>query len=392
MSTSVSEQGREMIAAWTQIDRGVAEWVLKLADFEQSGVWEQDGFGSCATWLVAQCGLSRSDAFEKLKVAHELTRRHVVRAAFEDGLAYTRVRVLVRLRGVDHARDEEFVEHAKNDSVRVLEERVNSWNEYADEDDKPSNLDDHYGVVRQRGFGGGLGKVVMEMPDDMIDRMFAIVDAYGDHLFHNPKRGDESPRTWTDPQGVDNSGPWRSGSAKRLDLLLDLLEECVLAEPGKIDPYKAAVGVTIQYEDLIKASGPGLSSQGTWLTGEAVRRMCCDAGIHRIVVKGESEILDLGREERLFNRVLRRAIRFRHGHVCAVRGCGRRITQIHHIQWWENDGETCIDNGVPLCNYHHHLVHEGGWTVAWNPTTGVTRLEGPKGQILETTTTFRRAA
>jgi uncharacterized protein DUF222/HNH endonuclease len=387
MSTSVSEQGRELIAAWVQIDRGVAEWVLKLADFDASGVWREDGFATCASWLVGQCEIARSTAFEKLKVAHELTRRHAVRVAFEEGLPYSKVRLLVRLRGVDHGRDEEFVEHARLDSIGVLENRVENWNYYNDQDRKPTNLDDHYGMIRQRGFGGGLDKVVFEAPADMVDRVWAILDAYGDHL-----RPSQSAMQ-TDPQAVDNCDePKRSSAARRLDLLLDLLEERALANPKKIDPYKATVGVTIQYEDLINASGPGLSSQGTWLTGEAVRRMCCDAGIHRIVVKGESEILDFGREQRLFNRVQRRAIRFRHAHVCAVRGCGRRVTQIHHMHWWEDGGETSIDNGVPLCSYHHHLVHDGGWIIAWDPITGVTRLEGPNGQVLETTTTFRPAA
>ncbi|MEY2417408.1 MAG: hypothetical protein QOG90_88 [Actinomycetota bacterium] len=390
MSTSVTEQGRELIAAWTQIDRGVAEWVLKLAEFDASGVWAEDGYGSCATWLVAQCQISRSSAFEKLKVSHVLTRRHVVRAAFEAGLQWSKVRVLARPDGVDDERDEVFVEQAKADSVRVLEQRVETWNYYNNQDKKPTNLDDHYGIVRQRGFGGGLGKVVIEAPDDMLDRFFSVIDAYGDYLFRN-----HESTVWTHPQAVDNSDdeePKRAPGAKRLDWLFDLMEERALVDPQKIDPYKAAVGVTIQYENLINASGPGLSSQGTWLTGEAVRRMCCDAGIHRIVVKGESEILDFGHEERLFNRVLRRAIRFRHMHQCAVRGCGRRITHTHHMKWWEHGGDTCIDNGIPLCSYHHHLVHEGGWTVAWNPTTGVTRLDGPKGQVLETTTTFRLAA
>src|SRR5690242_8492040 len=107
MSTSVTEQGRELIAAWTQIDRGVAEWVLKLADFDSSGMWKEDGHATCASWLTDRCEIGFSTAKEKLKVAHELTRRHVVRVAFLEGLPYSKVRWLVRLDGIDHQRDEE---------------------------------------------------------------------------------------------------------------------------------------------------------------------------------------------------------------------------------------------------------------------------------------------
>lgn len=186
--------------------------------------------------------------------------------------------------------------------------------------------------------------------------------------------------------------PVRSSSAKRLDCLFDLLEEVALAEPDMLDPYTAAVGVTVQYEDLVEQSGLGLSAQGSHLDPDTVHRLMCNAGISRIIVRGESEIIDLGQEQRLFNRKQRRAIRFRHAHVCAVRGCGRRITQIHHIHWFENGGETNIDNGIPLCSYHHHLVHEGGWHATWNPTTGTTRLQGPRGQTLQTQTRFTRMA
>jgi hypothetical protein len=52
--------------------------------------------------------------------------------------------------------------------------------------------------------------------------------------------------------------------------------------------------------------------------------------------------LDFGRDERLFSRAQRRAIRFRHGNVCCVKGCERRITQIHHLDWWEHGGETNV--------------------------------------------------
>jgi hypothetical protein len=398
MSTSVSVQGRELLAAWSKIDRGLAAFVLQLADFDAGGVWREDGHASCASWLVDKCELSRSDAFEKVKVSHELMRRHVVRVAFEEGLAWSKVRVLVRLDGVDHERDEEFVVHARSDSVRVLEERVGHWNELHNQDDKPSNIDDHYGLRRERGFGGGLGRAVLEAPDDMLDRFFAVVEAYGQFLFYNeqPEQQrlvpvDESTQ-WTGQQDVDNDAAPRPRSAQRADWLLDLLEEVALADPKKIDPYVAAVGVTIQYEDWLAKTGHGLSSQGSTLSGEAIRRLCCDADIHRIVVKGQSEILDYGRGERLFNRALRRAIRFRHAHVCAVRGCGRRITHIHHVEHYENGGETTIHNGITLCSYHHHLVHEGGWDIAWNPHTGVVTLEGPRGQTLETTANFLRAA
>ena len=53
--------------------------------------------------------------------------------------------------------------------------------------------------------------------------------------------------------------------------------------------------------------------------------------------------------------------------------------RIHHVQFWtEHLGTTDIDNLVPVCERHHHLVHDGGWTLTMTPdrTTTWTRPDG----------------
>jgi hypothetical protein len=54
----------------------------------------------------------------------------------------------------------------------------------------------------------------------------------------------------------------------------------------------------------------------------------------------------------------------RHRNNCAFDGCHqRRFLIIHHIKWWEWGGETDYDNLIPLCHFHHALVHDHGWGV-----------------------------
>ncbi|HEV2415909.1 MAG TPA: hypothetical protein VGX27_13980, partial [Candidatus Dormibacteraeota bacterium] len=45
--------------------------------------------------------------------------------------------------------------------------------------------------------------------------------------------------------------------------------------------------------------------------------------------------------------------------------CDRPIsmTQAHHVDFWRHGGKTNHRKMVPLCYYHHRLVHEGGWQV-----------------------------
>ncbi|MGY6502831.1 MAG: hypothetical protein ACXIVQ_18280, partial [Acidimicrobiales bacterium] len=63
---------------------------------------------------------------------------------------------------------------------------------------------------------------------------------------------------------------------------------------------------------------------------------------------------------------LRRTITHRDD-TCRFPGCERRIRHIHHIRWWTNDGPTNADNLIGLCWHHHHLVHDGNWTITGNP-------------------------
>ena len=41
--------------------------------------------------------------------------------------------------------------------------------------------------------------------------------------------------------------------------------------------------------------------------------------------------------------------------------------RIHHVIYWERGGLSDLDNMIPLCERHHHLVHEGGWTLQLFP-------------------------
>ena len=50
------------------------------------------------------------------------------------------------------------------------------------------------------------------------------------------------------------------------------------------------------------------------------------------------------------------------------------------------------DNGIPLCSFHHHLVHDKGWRIDWNKYTGHVAFHGPRGQTLDTETHFHHLA
>lgn len=126
----------------------------------------------------------------------------------------------------------------------------------------------------------------------------------------------------------------------------------------------ASVIVRVDLDDLISGTGYGSidgSDQAISIT--AVRRMAASGGIIPCVLDSAGEILDWGREKRLFTKAQRLALAERDG-GCAMCGLPPEMTRAHHIAWWQRDaGPTDLCNGVLLCETCHHRIHDNGWEI-----------------------------
>ena len=110
---------------------------------------------------------------------------------------------------------------------------------------------------------------------------------------------------------------------------------------------------------------------------ETIRRWACLGTITPVVVAADGTRLLLGRETRLANRAQRRALRVLY-RSCALCEVPFEHCQIHHVTWYTLGGLTDLENLLPVCNRHHHLVHEGGWQLhlAADRTLTTTRPDG----------------
>jgi hypothetical protein len=82
-----------------------------------------------------------------------------------------------------------------------------------------------------------------------------------------------------------------------------------------------------------------------------------------VAATGDGTQLNIGRRARSIPPAIRRALALR-DRGCRFPGCTHtRFLHGHHIQHWLAGGETSVNNLALLCTFHHHLVHEGGWTV-----------------------------
>jgi hypothetical protein len=97
---------------------------------------------------------------------------------------------------------------------------------------------------------------------------------------------------------------------------------------------------------------------------------CVESGRADVVVVSNGIVLhapgalNLGRNSRVANRAQRRALHALY-RTCAIPGCnvGLRTCKIHHVVWWRHGGSTDLDNLLPVCEHHHHQIHDHGWVV-----------------------------
>lgn len=182
----------------------------------------------------------------------------------------------------------------------------------------------------------------------------------------------------------DESWPDSLG-ARRADALRLLAETFFAASHQRVDTSAERYQVVVHIDQTLLASAIASSElgrdspnpicpsdvlrraceldEGHALAIETARRLACDAALVGLIEDKSGEPLALGRKTRAVSASLRRALRARDG-GCRFPGCGRtRFVHFHHIVHWANGGETKLSNLLTLCSFHHHLVHEGGFSV-----------------------------
>jgi hypothetical protein len=124
------------------------------------------------------------------------------------------------------------------------------------------------------------------------------------------------------------------------------------------------VTVTIGLDELRRGVGAAYLDFGGQIDAGTLRMLACEAAIIPAVLGRPSQVLDVGRANRLFPPGIRKAIELR-DKGCAFPGCDRPPgwTEAHHIRHWVNDGPSSLENGCLLCSRHHSEIHRGHWEV-----------------------------
>jgi hypothetical protein len=143
--------------------------------------------------------------------------------------------------------------------------------------------------------------------------------------------------------------------------------------------------------DALSRAGIAPEPDRPWLawvgeiSTELAQRLSCDCDTWRVVLDPSSGLpLNLGRTHRIVPAGLRKAVLAR-DRTCRWPGCDApaQWVDIHHLDAWALGGLTNVDRLLSLCRYHHHKVHEGHWTIEFNPATGQVWVTRPDGRPYE---------
>ena len=357
----------DLVRLRDRLDARVAEAV---GDYDASQLWGFDGSASMAGWLQRHAKTTARDAKRLVVTAQRVRRCPSVRAAWEEG-RLTSGQVDVIVANVSEDTVELFAEHEAELVERLIPLRMadlaramQAWAERAKAalatgDDPPPDEPQRSAHLSPLLDGRG--------------RLDADLDPEGFEVASAALRIAET-----------KDGPLdepRTPAQRRGDALVDILRFYLDHQREKLGGRRRPhVNVVIDLADLQRKGG-GRTLDGTPLDGATLRRMCCDADVHRVVTDGRSSILDYGRATRTIPPAVYTSLVLR-DLGCRFPGCTRpaRFTEGHHIWHWEDGGPTCLSNLVLLCSRHHHVVHQRGWELKLLPS-GTVEVTDPRGQV-----------
>ncbi|MCM0618848.1 HNH endonuclease signature motif containing protein [Nocardioides bruguierae] len=175
-----------------------------------------------------------------------------------------------------------------------------------------------------------------------------------------------SPVSAVDPSGGERTLDPRDHGARMWDALVRLGQHALDTDlPPESHGARARLAVTVPLQVLSGDDAHAcVAEDGTPLPASTLRSLACDADVLPVVLGGESEILDIGRQSRVVPVALWRALVARDA-GCTFPGCARApvMCHAHHVQPWAEGGATSLENLAMLCGQHHRLIHGSPWQV-----------------------------
>ncbi len=335
-----------------KITTSQADLLELLVRFDDLDGWKSSGARHCAEWMSAEMGISPQLGWEYLRVGRLLRSLPTTTALFRAGkLSWSKIRVIV---GVADADNEKTLCHAALDASVTDVKRLCEQYRWKEDDKGKAENERAIEQWAARSFSwsvvsNGNTRIQLTLPPETAQAFLNSVE-------------------YSLNQVADSNTEYKM-SQRRADAAVHMAEASLQAagrEVATADRYQ--VIVSVESSELTDSSPNNTLAKRPTVSGtdaiaqETARRIACDCSLTSNITH-QGEPIDIGRKSRLWPNAMARAIKERDQH-CQFPGCTQsRHLQIHHIIHWADGGSTCASNGVCLCQYHHTLVHEGGYRI-----------------------------
>jgi len=357
LSAAVATLAGEDRSAWTGVAR--ADLLVGLlsvrerldavilavtGEWDRDKSWELDGARSPVAWIAHRAPLTRQDASSLVRTARFVRSFDTTAKALDAGditTGHATIAAQAAKHRAETYRDHEAVilDVARELPVTGFRQVMQHWKAIADDQavsEPPGDDTDYLDITTTfEGIGHLDGRLSATAVKTLIDRLDAMEPP-------DPKDGPRAPR---------------SQAQRRAAALMRLVH-------GDTPPT-TTIDIVIDHETFA-GRPPADPTQGCCdLLGQGpisplvVRTLACDAAIGRVVMNGNSEILDLGRRTRVVSPALRRAVILR-DRTCTEEGCDvpAHRCDIHHVIPWQHHGPTTLENLKAKCPTHHLKTHQ----------------------------------
>ncbi|MGC3995984.1 MAG: DUF222 domain-containing protein [Propionicimonas sp.] len=389
----------ELLEAGVRLGARLHAWQAGVAAHVEAGevAWREHGT-STSTWLADRLNLTRREAGRIITAGQGLARFDTVAQAAAAGRvlpgqaeAITGVLDLLPddlpAQSV-HEAQELMVEFAGSHNAMELRRLTHHLVEVLD----PEGADareaerlerEHTRAVRNRHLSfthDGHGQVWFRgsLPVAEAEPFIQILDAYAAQARRGLDRLDPLAEHLT-------AAMWRADAL--LAMVHQHTQNALAPAHGGDRPR---ITLTVSYDTLAKTAidhgfpAGQLVGSGEPVPASVLRQWLCDADLLPIVLGGPSQILDVGRAQRLVTPEIRIALEQRDA-GCVFPGCDKppRDCHAHHLTPWWAGGTTALHNLALLCPHHHGIVEPGHdptadrWTIQLRPD-GVPEILPPK--------------
>ena len=306
-------------------------------------------------------------AHRAASVAHALTDLPQVAASLETGrITAEHATALVRAaEEIDpQSVDAELVELAESGPADIAAKRIREWvTERTKKNPKPTLDEQHRLRMFKRWNDKATGLAMFLFG---IDQTQAVA---GDARLNHRER------QLYDADGGRDGAPdlIRTTQQRYADAFIELLTGSQAS--GATMPHpKYTLAATFDVKGLTLDDGTPVASMvrdGQPLPAEVLDRLACESSIVPILFDGAANPIWVGRDHRTATITQWKALIAR-DRGCIGCGASPERCHAHHIQYWEHQGPTDIDNLTLLCTRCHHNIHNrshtltrehGRWTI-----------------------------